>query len=54
MGFNDLDASLDRHRVDEDHDQGRAGEDRQILVKIDFKNGDPMHFFKHLAKAMAL
>jgi hypothetical protein len=27
---------------------------RQILVKIDFKNGDPMHFFKHLAKAMAL
>ena len=27
---------------------------RQMLVKIDFQNGDPMHFFKHLAKAMAL
>ena len=27
---------------------------RKILVKIDFMNGDILHFFKHLAKAMAM
>ncbi len=27
---------------------------RETLVKIDFKNGDVMHFFKYLAKAMAI
>ena len=27
---------------------------KDILVKIDFKNGDVLHFFNHLAKAMAV
>ena len=27
---------------------------KDILVKIDFKNGDCMHFFKHLARAIAI
>ena len=34
-----------------------ANEQRQIkdiLVKIDFANGDVMHFFKHLAGAIAI
>ena len=34
-----------------------ANEQAQIkttLVKIDFVNGDMMHFFKHLAKAIAI
>ena len=34
-----------------------AAEQAQIkntLVMIDFKNGDVMHFFNHLAKAIAL
>lgn len=26
---------------------------QRILVGIDFSNGDPLHFFKHLAQAMA-
>jgi len=26
---------------------------KDILVKIDFRNGDVMHFIKHLAKAIA-
>ena len=26
---------------------------KNTLVMIDFKNGDVMHFFKHLAKAIA-
>ena len=26
---------------------------RDTIVHIDFRNGDPMPFFKHLAKAMA-
>ena len=26
---------------------------KQNLVKIDFMNGDPMHFFLHCAKAIA-
>jgi len=26
---------------------------RKMLVKIDFLNGDCMHFFKHLAQAIA-
>jgi hypothetical protein len=26
---------------------------RNVLVKIDFKNGDVMHFFKYLAEAIA-
>jgi len=26
---------------------------KEIIVKIDFKNGDVMHFFKHLAGALA-
>ena len=27
---------------------------RKTLVKIDFMNGDVMHFFRHLAKAIAI
>lgn len=27
---------------------------RDVLVKIDFHNGDVLHFFKHLADALAL
>ena len=27
---------------------------KDILIKIDFKNGDIMHFLKHLAKALAI
>lgn len=27
---------------------------KKTLVMIDFKNGDVMHFFKHLAKAIAI
>lgn len=27
---------------------------KNILVQIDFKNGDVMHFFNHLAKAIAI
>ena len=27
---------------------------RDILVQIDFKNGDILHFFKHLAQALAV
>lgn len=27
---------------------------RKILVQIDFMNGDILHFFKHLSKAMAM
>lgn len=27
---------------------------KTTLVKIDFANGDCMHFFKHLAKAIAI
>jgi len=26
---------------------------KEILVRIDFGNGDPMHFFRHLAKGIA-
>ena len=26
---------------------------KNVLVKIDFYNGDPMHFFKHIAQAIA-
>lgn len=26
---------------------------KDVIVKIDFQNGDVMHFFKHLAKALA-
>jgi len=26
---------------------------KDILVRIDFRNGDPMHFFAHLAKGLA-
>lgn len=33
-----------------DHEQKQI---RNILVKIDFQNGDVMHFFNHLAKAIA-
>lgn len=29
------------------------GQIKEILVKIDYLNGDPMHFFDHLAKGMA-
>lgn len=27
---------------------------KNILVQIDFKNGDVMHFIKHLANALAI
>ena len=27
---------------------------RNIMVQIDFRNGDMMHFFNHLAKAIAI
>jgi hypothetical protein len=27
---------------------------KNTLVKIDFHNGDPLHFFAHLAQAIAL
>lgn len=27
---------------------------KDTIVKIDFRNGDVMHFFNHLAKALAL
>ena len=27
---------------------------KNVLVKIDFMNGDVMHFFRHLAKAIAI
>ena len=27
---------------------------KDILVKIDFTNSDPMHFFNHLAKALVI
>lgn len=27
---------------------------KNILVQIDFKNGDVLHFIKHLAKALAI
>ena len=27
---------------------------KETLVKIDFLNGDCLHFFKHLAKALAI
>ena len=27
---------------------------KDILVKIDFRNGDVMHFFAHLAKGLAM
>lgn len=27
---------------------------KNIIVKIDFANGDVMHFFTHLAKALAI
>lgn len=27
---------------------------KEVLIKIDFANGDPLHFFKHLAKAIAI
>lgn len=36
--------------------QATAGEQtkiKEILVRIDFANGDAMHFFAHLAKGMA-
>jgi hypothetical protein len=37
--------------------QTGAGEQQQIkatIVKIDFCNGDVLHYFKHLAKAVAI
>ncbi len=33
--------------------QGEKDQIRKTLVMIDFKNGDVMHFFKHLAQALA-
>ena len=27
---------------------------KKMLILIDFKNGDPLHFIRHLAKAIAL
>ena len=27
---------------------------KNVLVKIDFRNGNPMHFFHHLTGAMAV
>jgi len=27
---------------------------KNVLVKIDFANGDPMHFFNYLAQAIAI
>ena len=27
---------------------------KRILVEIDFKNGDVMHFFRHISQAVAL
>jgi len=27
---------------------------RKILIQIDFKNGDALHFFTHLAKSIAI
>lgn len=33
------------------HEQAQI---KNTLVKIDFMNGDVMHFFKHLAKAIAI
>ena len=26
---------------------------KNVLVQIDFKNGDPLHFFRHLGQAIA-
>ena len=34
-----------------DHEQAQI---KNVIVKIDFANGDVLHFFRHLAKAIAI
>lgn len=46
-----LECLLDAIKSAPKHEQNSI---KMTLVKIDFMNGDVMHFFRHLAKAIAI
>jgi len=45
-----LDVVIEHTKIAPPHEQRQI---KDILVKIDFANGNVMHFFKHLAGAIA-
>jgi hypothetical protein len=47
--FIDSDVVVEHIKVAPDHEQSKI---KDILVKIDFRNGDVNHFFKHLATGL--
>lgn len=49
--FIPLECLLDAIKSAPTHEQKAI---KTTLIKIDFMNGDPMHFFKHLAQAIAI
>ena len=48
--FIPLGVVLEHIEIAPTHEQKKI---RTVLIKIDFQNGDVMHFFKHLAQAIA-
>lgn len=52
-GLNMIPVSIVLDAIKATCDQERA-QIKTILVKIDFANGDVLHFIKHLAKALAI
>lgn len=50
MNFIPLSVVVEHIAIAPKHEQSKI---RNILTQIDFKNGDVMHFFNHLAGAIA-
>jgi hypothetical protein len=46
-----LEVIIDTIKQAPKHEQAQI---KNVLIAIDFKNGDIMHFFKHLAGAIAI
>ena len=42
---------IDAMKIAPAHEQAQI---KTVIVKIDFANGDVLHFFRHLAKALAI
>lgn len=49
--FIPLSVLVENIKLAPDHEQHEI---KKVIVMIDFKNGDVMHFFNHLAKALAI
>ena len=51
INFMTLETVVEHILIAPKHEQQKI---KSILVQIDFRNGDVLHFFKHLAQALAI